>query len=93
MEVEIQLHYATASIWMQIWDTFKNRREEIVKFGIKIPVLYVMAAPNTPEAFCNEVFRRAESGNPIIFYNEAKQLRKEYLERSEIQQQKSDFNG
>ncbi len=88
IEVELQLDYGTASNWMRVWDTFKDRREEIAKFGMNVSVLYLMASRNTPESFRDEVFRRSESGNPIT-YTEAKQLRKEYLERGKIQQEKS----
>ena len=89
VESELGLDYGSASNFMRVWDTFNDCREQIRHFGLNVSILYLMAARNTPQEFRDEVFRRAKTGNPLSF-SEAKQLRKEYLERSEIQQQKSD---
>ena len=86
IESELGIDYGSASNFMRVWDTFRHRREEIAKFGLNVTVLYLMSGRNTPEEFRDEVFRRAEMGNPFSVA-EAKQARKEYLERSKIQQE------
>ena len=82
IETELSLDYTTANNFMRVFDTFNNRKEEIAKLGLNVSVLYLMSARNTPEAFREEVFRRAEAGYPLS-HAEAKQLKKEYLERSQ----------
>ena len=82
VEDELPLDYTTANNFMKVFDTFDSRKQEIAELGLNVSVLYLMAARNTPETFRDEVFRRSRIGEPLTFA-EAKQLKKEYLERSQ----------
>lgn len=81
---ELALDYTTANNFMRVYDTFNTRKDEIAKLGLNVSVLYLLSARNTPESLREEIFRRAEAGFPLS-YVEAKQLKKEYLERSQTE--------
>lgn len=89
VEKELLLEHTTALNFMRVWDTFGERKEEICQMGLSISVLYLLASRNSPQEFRDEVLRRAKVGNPIP-HAEAKQLKKFFLERNQIQGQKTD---
>ena len=88
-EKQLSLDYTTAANFMRVYDTFGERKEEISEMGLGISVLYVLSSRNATEEFREEVFRRARAGIKLSF-GETKQLKKDYLERDKIQQQKFD---
>lgn len=86
---QLSLDYTTANNFTKVFKTFSGRKEEVARIGLNVSVLYLMSSRNTPEGFCDEVFQRAEAGYPLSL-SEAKQLKKEYLERSKFQTNNSD---
>ena len=89
IEEQLSLDPSTASHFMRVADVFGDRKEEVAELGLGISVLYVLASRNSPEDFRDEIFKRAKAGIKPSF-SETKQLKKEFLERDQIQQQKED---
>ena len=80
---EIGLHHSTAIHFMRVWNTFGDCQKTISESGLSVTVLYMLAAPSTPDDFRDQIIELSQE--KTITLELVKKLRKEYDRQQEIE--------
>ncbi|WP_036489096.1 DUF3102 domain-containing protein [Myxosarcina sp. GI1] len=79
VEKETGFHYTSIAQFMRLWETFGNRRADIVNSGLNVTILYRLASDSVPEDFRQRVIKLSSSGKKISV-KKLKQMRQVYDE-------------